>query len=67
MRRGKGALWGQSRTMGAVEETVAGLNGVVHLIRRDILRDLPQAEANKGHSVAIIEANSGWVDHDVGG
>lgn len=43
----------------AVQKAVARLDGVVHLVGRDVGRHLPQAEAGEGHRVARLESDGG--------
>lgn len=42
-------------TAGAVEETVAGLDGVVDLNGAGVIVDFPETEAHEGHLIAVVQ------------
>ena len=54
---------GEARTAGAVKEAVAGLDGVVDLVGAGVVVDLPQAEADERHLLAIVEGDCFGVRH----
>lgn len=43
------------RTASTIEETVAGLDGLVDGVSADGVVDLPQTEAHEGHVMAAVE------------
>lgn len=51
-------------TTGSIEKPITGLDGVVHNVSGLVVLHLPQAEANLGHLVAIVQVDTGNVDHD---
>jgi hypothetical protein len=51
-----------TRTAGSIKQAVTSLDGVVDGVGTSIVVDLPQAESNLGHLVAIVEGNVGCLD-----
>lgn len=49
----------------AIEEAVSCLNSIVDRVCASRLVDFPEAEADDGHGVAIVELD-GWGSHDGG-
>lgn len=45
-----------------VEQTVAGLDGVIDLISTRVIIDLPQAKANNGHVISAAQFSI-WGGH----
>ena len=54
---------GENRhTACAIEESVAGLDGIVDGVGAGVVVDLPQTEADLRHLVAIVQRDVGSVD-----
>ena len=51
-------------TAGAIEKPITSLDCIIHNVRGFLVLYLPQAEANLGHLVAIVQLDTWNVDHD---
>lgn len=48
----------EERTAGAIEETVASLDGIVDLVGTSVVVNLPEAETHNGHLMAVTKLDS---------